>query len=237
MSNLASAAVWTDTTSPTRDHFEQLDDWTDDDCKAVVHVTMNDAAPCPTPIFVAVRRISRLRRAVAAGTPVADLRIIAETTAAQVLDFVPETWTEPYDLPVVELATCYARAHQAATVLYALTSLPKALSRPFAASSQSVKRKSPVIHYRNVVRDAIVAERSLVKLPGRMCWPLAALGVVCQEGSTQLRAQVIGCLDEIRTASAVACGPEHLLQTLPRYWASGKKGWDACFDTPIYPLA
>ncbi|TQW10614.1 fungal specific transcription factor domain-containing protein [Cordyceps javanica] len=230
------------TTSASTDQISELYDWTDEQCLAVYVFSFCHSLPCPSSLFIAIRRITRLRAALAAGAPKLGLVPTAELIALNVLEFSPDDWVETYSLPIPEVAPVYALAFKLATVLYALLSLPPPLSRPFAqhaileSSGGSGGISAARIHYRKLLWNTIFfGERGLVPSPpGRMCWPLAVLGAACHDGTAQDHTAIVGLVKAMCGAPPIDCGPALLLETLPRFWASGKTAWDDCFATPIH---
>ncbi|PMB72552.1 hypothetical protein BM221_002658 [Beauveria bassiana] len=186
--------------------------------------------PCPSCLFLSIVRITRLRvLAASLGPSSPELVSAAEETCAAVYGFAPDRWTEEYTLPSDPKIYTFARVFQATTILYALLSLPHALAQPFrrveAARGRNARR-----HYRRVLIDSIEkASKVRMGLAG-MCWPLAVLGAALHDGAPEEQAVVMGWLREMETLSTVASGPILLQKLLPAFWASGKRGWEDCFD-------
>lgn len=230
------------TTSPSTDQISQLYDWTDEQCLFVFAFSFCESLPCPSSLFLAIRRITRLRVALADGASIPNLVPTAKLIAHEVHEYSPCNWAETYILPPPEIAVIYARAFKLATILYALLSLPSTLAQPFAREvsqgqfNASEGTSDARIYYRKLLWDAVVfGERGLVSSPpGRMCWPLAVLGVACYDSTAQERNTLSSLLVEMRGSPSIDCGPALLLDTLPRFWTSGKTAWDDCFDTPIH---
>ncbi len=230
------------TTSPSTDQISQLYDWTDGQCLSVFAFSFCESLPCPSSLFLAIRRITRLRIALAAGVSIHNLIPTATLIAHQVHEYSPDSWVETYTIPPPEVSALYARAFKLATILYALLSLPATLSQPFAQqvgqgqSDASQGISDARIYYRKLLWDAVVfGERGLISSPpGRMCWPLAVLGVACYDSTAQEHNTITSLLAEMRGSPSIDSGPALLLDTLPRFWASGKTAWDDCFDTPVH---
>ncbi|EJP62869.1 C6 finger domain protein [Beauveria bassiana ARSEF 2860] len=186
--------------------------------------------PCPSCLFLSIVRVTRLRvLAASLGPSSPELVSAAEETCAAVYGFAPDRWTEEYTLPSDPKIYTFARVFQATTILYALLSLPHALAQPFrrveAARGRNARR-----HYRRVLIDSIEkASKVRMGLAG-MCWPLAVLGAALHDGAPEEQAAVMGWLREMETLSTVASGPILLQKLLPAFWASGKRGWEDCFD-------
>lgn len=230
------------TTSPSTDQISQLYDWTDEQCLFVFTYSFCEFLPCPSILFLAIRRITRLRVALAAGVSMHNLVPAATLIAQQVHEYCPGNWVETYTIPPPEIAVIYARAFKLATILYGLLSLPAALSQPFAQQAGQGQfdayqgTSGARIYYRKLLWDIVVfGERGLVSSPpGRMCWPLAVLGAACYDSTAQEHNTITSLLAEMNGSPSIDCGPALLLETLPRFWASGKTAWDDCFDTPIH---
>lgn len=76
------------------------------------------------------------------------------------------------------------------------------------------------------------------KRPTSLAWPLAVIGAtLTQESDVAERAFVEKTLTTISTHRDAYYGPTLALEKLRAFWASGKTGWEDCFDEPCSVLA
>ncbi len=117
-------------------------------------------------------------------------------------------------------------AFKAATMLYAILSLPEDLSRAFWEPGSSNSRQHVLKSHRETLLDAI--EGSDKHLRG-MGWPLAVLGVALHGGGPADQAVAIKFIKAIAALPDSSCGPVTLQRRLTDFWAGDKSGWDDCF--------
>ncbi len=185
--------------------------------------------PCPSCLFLAIVRITRLRvLAATLGSESPELLSAARQIADEVYEFVHDRWTETYKLPDDPKIYTFARAFKAAIILYALLSLPQNLAQSFRRAEVANGQNSR-LHYRNTLVKAVTTASALPLGMAGMCWPLAVLGVSLYDGTPDEQACIIGWLRDMESLSGVASGPVTLQQLLPEFWASGKRGWEDCF--------
>lgn len=185
--------------------------------------------PCPSSLFLAIVRITRLRvLAATMGSASSKLLSIAKQISDQVYELMPDRWTEDYKLPSDPKIYTFARVFKAATILYAQLSLPQELAQPFRRV-EFTKGRDPRLHYRDVLAAAITKASTVQFGMAGMCWPLAVLGVSFCDGTLDEQAGVIGWLKDLEKLPTVASGPVTLQQMLPEFWTSGKSGWEDCF--------
>lgn len=218
-------------------------DWSEHDIRTVYSTTMYSEVPCPTELFLNIMEISRLRALVATLTPpYSDAIWPAISNVFNKIDsFVPENWTEPYNVPDKPEMTLIARIYKSATTLYAVLSLPPPpiISRthgPSQAASEASYKRSKIAARERLFQETVEAMATL-KPNLSLCWPLAVLGASLIDGESPERTFVEKSLRTISRTPQVYYGPTMSLVKLLAFWKSGKTGWDECFDEPCSVMA
>ncbi|OAA72817.1 C6 zinc finger domain protein [Akanthomyces lecanii RCEF 1005] len=217
------------TASPVDDQISEFDNFKEADILRIYCDMYFRVFPCPSFLFLAIVRITRLRvLAATLGSESPELLSVAKHISDEVYEFMPDRWTETYKLPFDPKIYTFARVFKATTILYALLSLPQNLAQPFCRA-EFANGRDPRLHYRDVLATAITKASTVQFGMAGMCWPLAVLGVSLYDGTPEEQAGVIGWLKDMEKVPTVASGPVTLQQMLPEFWASGKRGWEDCF--------
>ncbi|KAG6030058.1 hypothetical protein E4U19_000658 [Claviceps sp. Clav32 group G5] len=244
-------ATMANTTSPANDQIRGFSDWTTPEIRTVYSTTMYSEMPCPTHLFLNIIQINRLRAQAASGASYRDvIYASAREIFASVERFSPEHWTEPYIFPTNPGLNLVARIFKTAVTLYGILSLPP----PPLSTDAAPALDGLAVHHHNAAPMVSSYERSRLafrdKLMREVCeaistrpvkiwlsWPLAVLGVALFDGSAANKAIVEQYLMKIGVAPQTYCGPTITLMKLRVFWASGKRGWEDCFDEPCPVMA
>ncbi|KAL3462186.1 C6 zinc finger domain-containing protein [Aspergillus heterothallicus] len=182
---------------------------------------------CPPPLLVEILKINnlrmrsskqRIRHNILEGEAVALLRRLDV--------FSGEKWVAADD-SIDKGITLVASMYQAAVILYCMSSL----------QDLDVLQTSPILQKnrrtaRDLVYELISRTRAAFGIAGCLVWPLMVLGVEAgDDDCTAMREFIRRGLAEQWIYSATYA-PMALKETLERYWALGKSGWEACFDRP-----
>ncbi|ATY65880.1 C6 zinc finger domain [Cordyceps militaris] len=217
------------TAGPVEDQLSEFDNFKEADILRIYSNMYFRILPCPSILFMAIVQITRLRvLAATLGASSPELLSAAQLIADTVHDFVPERWTESYELPDDPKIYTFARVFRATVMLYALLALPANLARPFRRAEAATGRDSR-LHHRDVL-VAGVARASAVRMGlAGMCWPLAVLGVALYDGALEEQDRVLAWLKEMELLETASSGPVMLRKLLPVFWESGKCGWEDCY--------
>ncbi|KAJ6782089.1 hypothetical protein PWT90_06214 [Aphanocladium album] len=217
-------------TSPASRQISGPNLMSDDDVKLVYEWWYYSCMSCSEDLFLYIVHINRLR-VQALTRQVADAAYA--TKVRRVLDGIlsvnVDAWLEevrsngPYPLDLVH-------AFRYATLLYGIMTLP-----PHAVASWPHAADGGLVYYRELMR---ALERLYAADDGmtRAMWPLVVAGVAAaseeEPSGAASRTLVDGALLRItRRPSDDGSSLPNLLQ-LRKFWKSGKKGWEDCFDEP-----
>ncbi|KAL0932727.1 C6 zinc finger domain protein [Colletotrichum truncatum] len=184
--------------------------------------------PCPVELFADIIRINRLRFLIATNSWSEDLGSVqsaAENLVESIIEFSPEIWVES-KTDSKEMFLLMGRVYQSATALYAISSLQCLGALPLSAGWKAVR----TIHYGRLfaLLDQ-AANEPMVK--HCVAWPLIVAGFEAASGSAAGRAFVVKqCITSSKDLGAYL--PLAAVRVLETFWASGKRTWDECFDTP-----
>ncbi len=177
---------------------------------------------CPRPLLLNIISINHLRREGPAAASAVDPGGLLE----DIDGFSPADWT-------VGKATAATRpqwlllgcVYQSAVALYCVLSLQSAgVLRPTARTAAL-----DASHYERLMQ---LLRRALVALPHlrhSMMWPLAVAGIRAARGGAEDRRFVVEQLAECSRVGGTAL-PLQATEMLRSFWASGKTGWDDCFE-------
>lgn len=187
-----------------------------------------------------MQRITRLRVAVfsSANNTLNALVPAASHILSDLCSVPAESWNESYEIPHAPACDIYASIFRIACILYFLLSLPEAITDPARARQRDpfVAGASPALlrsHYRRLLMGKLQAARGFRSRIFPFSWAVAVAGVACHDASVSERAELIELLRSIIAEPPWYRGPVTLLQILPRFWATGKTGWDDCFYKPF----
>ncbi|KAL4959294.1 Zn(II)2Cys6 transcription factor [Aspergillus stella-maris] len=201
--------------------------------------------PFPTPLFTAVVKINCLRARAAirllVTTHVEDLTTEAEELLIQIASFSPEAWArsrcsspsntakhgaESEDQKSDEKHwTLLGTLMQSAITIYCISSL----------QSLSILPRSPsltICHTANrQLLHSLLQNVSEGNFLGTFVWPLVVLGVNAGNDAMTMRAFVRNALGPISRDQGSHV-PLMARAMLERFWVSGKRNWDECFERP-----
>lgn len=246
-----SQAVMSETTSPSTQLLETLDLFSLSEIRDVYRSRFFTAFLCPTDLFVQIRVISQLRAQVVMGAPA---RLVLSTAAdifASIVSFSPANWTssEPdnWAFPnYPETFTLLSEIFKAAVYLYAIVSLPEyassscpldtdlGLSSKGSASYESLKAS----HRNALVQMLRSTKNPSHRLYDKRClyWPMIVAGVAVADGDKADQEDIGARLHEEGVHPGSSAAPLVVEEKLRALWASGKTGWDDCFDEPLIGL-
>ncbi|KAH8891722.1 hypothetical protein GQ53DRAFT_687319 [Thozetella sp. PMI_491] len=181
--------------------------------------------PCPMPLFVEVVHINELRYQIATANPVADLYPYASEAHAvmgRIAAFSPEQWSQEHERAAMSHEwLILAQLCQSCCYLYCVASLQAVLR-----SGEALKRK-----HRTRVISLIGESMRNLRLQWCVLWPLVVVGAQAVMGDSEERDWVN---KQLLAASSILGSHSPLVarDMLTRFWRSGKKEWDDCFDQP-----
>lgn len=224
---------------PVQDRMSEFDELKDEDVLRVYSNMYFRALPCPSTLFMAIRRITHLRVVAAAAAAMAtstDLCPISDALARRIFLFNPDTWTEGYRMPTGPEIPIFARTFKSATLLYGLISLPDRLSQSFHISER-VGRQGSLMYYREELMKGLQEASAIPSAVYGMCWPAAVLGVAVHNGTAEEQAALLDILQQIKVCFVAGAGPATLLERLPEFWAEDSNGWEDCFYKPFQVMS
>lgn len=175
-------------------------------------------------LFTDVIRINYLRYLIATDSLPEDMgtpQSASEDLIEDIIEFSPETWADIRD----ELLLM-AQAYQSAIALYAISSLQGLRALPSSAGWRAVR----TIHYGRLISLLEkAAEAPLMK--NCVEWPLIVAGFEASTGSATGRAMVVKQLVSMSQDWGTYL-PLAAVGVLEKFWSSGKRTWDDCFDEP-----
>lgn len=179
---------------------------------------------CPAAILVAIMRINNLRSRLL-NTAFPETGASPEDLLTTIKAFSPEGWAATKTSSHKEWLLV-ARAHHSAAILYYIS----ALEKHFPPSSLQDLEILRVVHASTLF--SILRQSDTI--PGvRMgtLWPLIVAGVEAAREDSATRSFVggrfVGLADDLATPLMLEAK-----RVFEKFWASGKVGWDECFDGP-----
>ncbi|KAL3962896.1 hypothetical protein ACCO45_004419 [Purpureocillium lilacinum] len=229
--------VMANTTSPSYDqvdaenHVNMMDTVED-----LYSIGMYPRLPCPQPLFVEIVRINDIRWRVATGQ--LDPVTCGTSTAVRellrrVMDFSPESWAaaQATTSPTASWLLT-ARCYQSAVLLFADATLlnPRRLAGPDTGDDGRSKYRSTRAHHRALLFKLAAEGMSGQVTKFGIIWPVIVAGFEAAKGTAEERRLVEnGLTDLCRGVGATAVAAR---EALARFWKSGKRTWDECFDRP-----
>ncbi|KAJ6785132.1 hypothetical protein PWT90_07574 [Aphanocladium album] len=233
---VVSAAV-ANTTSPASNPIVELDMFTPEELCKFYAVQIYGELPCPTELFSEMLRITKLRRNAISGVDYHEAVAPSLTEIfARIEAFVPETWNEPFGVPDQPEFVLMARIFKCAVALYAILSLPPppSQSKPEDVKLWATRRLALRGELMVLMREALAILRSKAALS----WPVAVAGVAVADGSDEDRELVLSTFQSA-DGGLVDCFyvVKNSIAKLKDFWASGKLGWEDCWNEPFPPMA
>lgn len=230
-SPLYSLVVTADTSSPASDLFvENLH--TDEVYLLLKQYGGNGYAfqMCPPPLFAEVIKINLIRaRASKAGLlGEHDLWREACEVLHRIYGFSSEEWAEANERFDTD-SKLSINISRSAVALYCISSLGSlGVLPPDPSLDNNCYMETRILH--GLLSKALNPLSSF-GTNGYVLWPLVVLGVQAVDGGADMRTFVRKHLINLSTVSGTY-GPLAAKEVLESFWASGKTGWDACFDKP-----
>ncbi|KAB5513132.1 putative C6 finger domain protein [Coniochaeta sp. 2T2.1] len=178
---------------------------------------------CPPPLFAEIVKVNHLRmRAV-------QQQGLVTMEAVEILhrldQFSAEEWalSKPYSVkPWLSIGNVY----KASITIYCILSLQSLSALP----QSDALRLRCAAEGRNL-QEFLAEAASSPGIGKFMLWPLVMLGVEAVNGPEQLQRFVQQQLPEM-SRHVGSFAPLTAKSVLEKFWASGHKSWDACFDKP-----
>lgn len=188
---------------------------------------------CPPSLFSAIARINDLRhRAAQDGAMTASSATLYYDEAITLLQsiklFSPLEWShcKPVCRPGWELL---GKVYQTAAALYCILSTQSLSILLVPTPELDVHSDLFVVLLQSRLKTAL-KETGVNRF---LFWPLMVLGVAAAQGTHETRTFVAEELSRMSTLIGTSM-PSLAKFVLEEFWASGKTGWDACFDRPYY---
>ncbi|KAK3693138.1 fungal-specific transcription factor domain-containing protein [Podospora appendiculata] len=196
--------------------------------------------PCPSSLLRDILAINNLRSLAASvpdGPPDmnSDRRVLTTTSyeeeglqiLARIEAFVPETWARARNSPHADEWILVGRIFQAAAALYCIMSLQALQIFTSAYYDVDTARALHAHDLHVLLRKAM----AILRVRRCMMWPLVVLGVEVARADASVRAFVGQELARSSREQGASL-PFVARAVLERFWASGREGWDECFDSP-----
>ncbi|KAL4794110.1 fungal-specific transcription factor domain-containing protein [Aspergillus venezuelensis] len=206
--------------------------------------------PFPAPLFAAVVKINSLRARAAirllVTTHVEGLTTEAEVLLTQIASFKPESWARSRcsspswksssftagkkddhkeSRNEEEPWTLLGTLMQSAVTIYCISSLQSLSILPHSAPLTVCRAANRQTLY-SLLKEVLEGH-----FLGTFVWPLVVLGVDAGSDTLAMRAFVRIALGTISRDQGSHV-PLMAREMLERFWVSGKKNWDECFDRP-----
>jgi hypothetical protein len=180
--------------------------------------------PCPPSLFLDIITTNNLRFELASSTSIDES---THTAVVNLLDrintFSPEDWVQSMDFRLREWLLV-SRVYKYAVALYAMSSLSSTKALP-SSPQQHAARSDLRQQLFLLLQEAAACPRA----KSCVVWPLVVLGVEAPCSAASQRTFVETELLEISLRSGLS-SPLVSKEVLSQFWASGGRGWNACFD-------
>ncbi|CEJ95162.1 hypothetical protein VHEMI10659 [[Torrubiella] hemipterigena] len=222
--DLMFEVIMSETVSPPKTHLAGISRFSRAEILSVVSSNCHPGLPCPSTLLQEILAVTELRQRIAAAT-ITGRSLDAEIMAVfrRIEAFVPETWTESYPIPDVLETRRLAQIFKESVALYALATLPTDTLPTMMPLQLLIDKKRDNLC---TLIDSIWANR---KCRVSLNWPLAVVGYAMATGSAVQQRRICTFLDNIAMDPLI----NHSLmikERLVRFWASGKKAWDECWQ-------
>lgn len=187
--------------------------------------------PCPADIFTCIVRINHLRyqmcRLGSTTSQLAALQDSAEEVLGSLLAFRAEDWDwiKPGTSHLQDWLLV-GRAFQSSAVLFLLHTLRAVFPAPRRRELHPL-----FAHHRQAVRRLLGESRPRPRARRGMIWPMIVDGVSAEADDALLRASIADGFERLSREQGSA-SPLQAKMVLQRFWDSGGRGWDECFDQP-----
>ncbi|OAQ96193.1 hypothetical protein LLEC1_03077 [Akanthomyces lecanii] len=208
LNHVLAIAINVNTTSPARQQIDGFDDFTDAQLVSILDAAYSTSMQCPTELYVNMVHISRLRAVLASKGNRPD-----ETTVNQqvrrIFDSIShvdaDEWAaKPMFKDKIDAVAAVGRIFAVAVRLYGILTLP-----------QSATSRHMLMHTTS------------------LCWPLIVGGVAVAGGAAEDQDFIEKSLLSIWALPNTSACLIMAIRKLRPFWASGKTGWEDCFDMPV----
>lgn len=181
---------------------------------------------CPEPLFMDIVTISNLRGQVASESLEDTTRHAGDEVLSRIIDFSPAQWAleRPKYRKQWELV---ATMYQCSCVLYCIFSLQDHFILPCSPEMQSTRQA-----YGDILFSLMEEALGSFYVGKFMAWPLIVAGVEAAHRPKGVQRKVAAALEVFSVNTGIST-PLVARTMLERFWASGKTGWDDCFDRPF----
>lgn len=182
---------------------------------------------CPPPLFAEIIRINHLRmRAANQGqTSAVSLRQEAVEILNRIRAFSVDEWVRSKPSSA-EAWLFVGNVYRAAVTIYCVSSLQSLSILP-----RTDRLRECCSAEGRILQGLLTGALSTAGEGAFMLWPLVVLGMEAVNGPPDMRRFVEQQLPEM-SRHVGSYAPLTANQLLDRYWTSGERGWDACFDKP-----
>lgn len=140
--------------------------------------------------------------------------------------FSTEQWVRFKPSSSEETWRMVGNVYKAATTIYCISSLQSQLTLPRTEALRAhCSTNGEILH------ELLAKAMSTPGIGSFMLWPLVMLGMEAANGPADMRRFVEQRLPE-SSRQVGTYAPLTAKAVLDRYWASGERDWDACFDKP-----
>lgn len=215
--HIFSHSILANTVGPPDMHITSIYAMGDDDLWFIYSDEHMGGFPCATVLFKQLVAITRLRGSSE------DIRLRAEEIFAQIEQFNPESWTEPYDIPEIVEVTLMAKTFKLSVALYG------ALTLPVENLSIGLKRES----LKDELIELIRTGTAYTKCHASLLWPLIVVGTaLVDESSKPDQEYVSTLLRDLDFGIGNVSSSGRAYQRITDFWASRKTKWDECWIEP-----
>jgi hypothetical protein len=224
-----------DTTSPASNL--GIASWQPDELDFILQFYGADKNPCrtcPASLFAEIIKLNDLRARTArreSGSDTSDLTQEGYTILSHVYSFHLEQWVDSKPPPLRNEWLVLGDLHQAAVALYCIHSLQSLSLFP---DSEELSTRCRMLGRRLqfLLDQAIASPRMRLFV----LWPLVVLGVEALNGGEAMRTFVEESMLKM-SHHIGSYAPMVADAVLRKFWGSGERRWDACFDQPYIFLA
>jgi hypothetical protein len=185
-------------------------------------IGVQPSLPCPLALFKSIMSINEIRHRIAS-SPWQMMSTARMTVLHEINSFEPMAWAESHEARHIREWHLIGQVFQSAVAVYCIASLPVMMEVP-EVDEQRTDHRARLWMLLGSAMESPVASRGMV-------WPLVVAGVEAAGGTAAQRSFVGQQLFQM-TCSTGASYPLVAKGVLDRYWASGKRSWDECFDRP-----
>lgn len=230
------------TTSPATRQITGHLSYSDDDIETVLS-DEESSRPFPVDLVVIARHITEVR----VHTTFQTMKTSAMQHRMQHLFhkiniFDPSLWAEELEFYSGDITPAIGQIFQIATRLYGILSLPVSIiAPPLVATCPSVASTTSLgsvcdglrISQRSELLERLRHAWPSIPDTDNLAWPLLVAGVALVDGPVEDQEFVARCLDEMWRDPLGDIAPLLGLEKLRRFWRSGNRGWEDCFDEPV----